>query len=49
LNAAIAYAEKPIKVRLIGRQYYKEKLFLKKEIKSFLETIQYYKALGGKY
>ena len=49
LVEAIAYAEKPIKVRLIGRQYYKEKTISKKEIKSFLETIEYYKALGGKY
>lgn len=49
LVEAIAYAEKPIKVRFIGRQYYKEKTISKKEIKSFLETIQYYKALGGKY
>lgn len=49
LVEAIAYAEKPIKVRFIGRQYYKEKTISKKEIKSFLETIQYYKSLGGKY
>ena len=49
LVEAIAYAEKPIKVRFIGKQYYKEKTISKKEIKSFLETIQYYKSLGGKY
>lgn len=49
LIEAIAYAKNPIKVRFIGRQYYDERIISKKEIKSILETIQYYKALGGKY
>lgn len=49
LIEAIAYAKNPIKVRLIGRQYYDERIISKNEIKSILETIQYYKALGGKY
>ena len=49
LIEAIAYAKNPIKVRFIGRQYYDERIISKNEIKSILETIQYYKALGGKY
>lgn len=49
LIEAIAYSENPIKVRFIGKQYYGERTISKKDIKSIQQTLEYYKALGGKY